>query len=176
MLWELFVMFIKVGFLSFGGGYAIIPAIQYDVVGKGLMTSEQLKEAVAIAGMAPGSIATNTATLVGFRTAGVIGALVSTLGIVLPSLLIVMLLSAFLYGRREKEWIRSSFYGLRAITTGLVIYASIRFLYTGEGAPLSWELGGTLLICAICLFLLFKYRLHPLLVIAAAGVAGIVIY
>jgi chromate transporter len=176
MLWELFMMFIKVGFVSFGGGYAIIPIIQYETVSSELMTAGQFQEAVAIAGMAPGSIATNTATLIGYQSAGVGGAIVSTLGIVLPSLLIVILLSIFFYRLQHNKWMKSSFYGLRAITTGLVAYAAIHFLYPNNGGSVSWELAGTLAICGICLFLLFKFKLHPLLVIVAAGVAGIVLY
>ncbi|MDQ8737993.1 chromate transporter [Paenibacillus sp. LHD-38] len=86
MLWELFITFLKIGIVSFGGGYAVIPLIQYEVASRGWLESAEYQETISIAGMAPGPIATNSATLVGYKTAGLGGAIMSTLGMVIPSL------------------------------------------------------------------------------------------
>ena len=97
MLWELFITFLKIGFMSFGGGYAMIPIIQHEVEQHAWMTTEHFAQSVAVAGMAPGPIATNTATLIGYKADGIVGAIISTIGMVLPSLVIVLIISSFFY-------------------------------------------------------------------------------
>lgn len=176
MYWDLFIMFISVGLVSFGGGYAVIPMIQNEVAEKGWLTTAEFQQTVALAGMAPGSIATNAATLVGYETAGYIGAAVSTAGIILPSLVVVVLLSAFFYRLQNNPWLKSSLYGLRPVTTGLILYAAIHFGYSNEGAAITRGIFPTLLISGACLYLLLKHKLHPLLILTAAGAAGIILF
>ena len=177
MLLELFVTFLKIGFVSFGGGYAVIPLIQYEVSTNGWLTNGQFQEAVSLAGMAPGPIAANSATLIGYKTAGFAGALVSTLGMILPSLVVVILLATFFFRLQHYKWLKSSFYGLRPIITGLIIYAAIHFGFlSGDETGLSWSMAATLLICAGSLYVMLKYKLHPFAVIMAAGAAGIILF
>ncbi|WP_090912600.1 chromate transporter [Paenibacillus sp. cl141a] len=176
MYWDLFMIFIGVGLVSFGGGYAVIPVIQKEITEKGLLTAAEFQQTVALAGMAPGSIATNAATLIGYQTAGYAGAVVSTAGIILPSLVVIVMLSAFFYRMRGNPWVKSSLYGLRPVTTGLIVYAAIHFGYPDEGDRVLSGLIPTLLICGACLFLLLKYKLHPLLILLVAGAAGIVLF
>lgn len=95
LYWQLFISFFKIGLLSFGGGYAVIPTIQYEVERYGWLTTEQYQRIVSLAGMSPGAIATNNATLVGYQAGGLMGAVTATVGIVLPSLFIVILIAAF---------------------------------------------------------------------------------
>ncbi|MBR4132704.1 MAG: chromate transporter, partial [Oscillospiraceae bacterium] len=95
--WELFVSFFKVGLLTFGGGYAMLPMLQREVVEKrGWITEEQILDCYAIGQCTPGVIAVNTATFVGFRQAGVLGAAAATVGVVAPSLLIISALAGIL--------------------------------------------------------------------------------
>lgn len=177
MLWELFITFLKIGFVSFGGGYAVIPLIQYEVSGNGWLTPVEFQEAVSLAGMAPGPIATNSATLIGYKSAGPLGAIMSTLGMILPSLIIIIALAALFFRVQNNKWVKSSFYGLRPIVTGLIVYAAIHFGFLGkQEAGLSWSTLGTLLICGTSIFLLLKYKLHPFILIVAAGAAGIVLF
>lgn len=177
MLWQLFLVFFKVGLISFGGGYAVITLIQREVSEKGWMGTADFQEIVSLAGMAPGSIATNTATLIGYSEAGIMGAIASTIGIILPSLIIVILIAAFFLRLQGNNWVRSSFYGLRPIVTGLIIYAAIHFGLSGRsGSWLSWSMAGMLLICAGCLLLVTKYKVHPFGVILLSAIAGIVIF
>lgn len=177
MLWQLFWVFIKVGLISFGGGYAVMTLIQREVEAKGWVDAGEFQEIVALAGMAPGSIATNAATLIGYSEAGIIGAIISTIGIILPSLIIVILITAFFFKLQDNEWVRSSFYGLRPIVTGLILYAALHFGLSGRGEPLlSWSMAGTLLIVAGCLLLVSKYKIHPFAVILLSAAAGIVLF
>lgn len=176
MVWQLFFTFLKIGCVSFGGGYAVIPMIQYEVEAHGWLEPERFQQAVAMAGMSPGPISTNTATLVGYDSAGIQGGIAATLGMVLPSLAIIVLLSALFFRFQGSNWIKSSLYGLRPIITGMIAYAALHFGFLSGTEGFTWTTVSTLVICAGCLVLLTRYKLHPIAVIAAAGVAGIVIY
>ncbi|ANY71165.1 chromate transporter [Paenibacillus ihbetae] len=177
MLWQLFIVFLKVGLVSFGGGYAVLTLIQREAGGRGWTDLEEFQEVVAMAGMAPGSIATNAATLIGYSEAGILGAIIATVGIILPSLILVILISSFFLRLHNNAWIKSSFYGLRPIVTGLIIYAAVHFGFGRLGdAALSWTMVGMLLICAGSLALVTKYKVHPFAVILLSAVAGIVLF
>lgn len=177
MLWELFFTFLKIGFVSFGGGYAVIPLIQYEVAANGWLSNGEFQKAVSLAGMAPGPIATNSATLIGYKTAGLWGAILSTLGIVLPSLVVVVLLTTVFIRLQHNKWLKSSFYGLRPIITGLIVYAAIHFGFLGGNEnAFSWNTVYTLGICAGSLYVMLKYKFHPFKVILTAGVAGIILF
>src|SRR5690606_2920713 len=144
MLLELFLAFLKIGSVSFGGGYAVIPLIQYEIESRGWLTGNEFQETVALAGMAPGPIATNSATLVGFKTAGMAGAIVTTLGMLLPSLIAVILLALLFSRQSRSRWFRSTLYGLRPVVTGLIAYAAIHFGFlSGQEALLNWKTVGT---------------------------------
>ncbi|MEK3785821.1 chromate transporter [Paenibacillus sp. FSL K6-1230] len=178
MLWQLFLLFFKIGAFSFGGGYAVMTLIQREVMARGWIEPSQFQEMVTIAGMAPGSIATNTATLIGYSKFGILGAIVATAGIILPSLIIVICCAAFFLRLQDNRWMNSSFYGLRPIVTGLIVYAAIHF---GMGAVseepiMSWNTIGMLFICGACLVAIAKYRLHPFAVILLSAAVGIVLF
>lgn len=177
MIWDLFITFLKIGSVSFGGGYAVIPLIQYEVEAHSWLNIAEFREAVSLAGMAPGPIATNSATLIGYKTAGLAGAVLATLGMILPSLAAVILLSAVFFSHHRSKLFQSTFYGLRPIITGLILYAAIHFGFLNDNEMgLTWITLVTLAICAGSLLLLIKYKLHPLVVIAVAGAAGIILF
>lgn len=177
MIWTLFITFFKIGLMSFGGGYAMIPVIQHEVETHRWMTSEQFVQAVGVAGMGPGPIAANSATLVGFEVMGFPGAVAATLGMVLPSLLVVVVLAAFFYKIHNHAWVRAAFYGLRPVVTALIVYAAIRVWSSGSGiGGLNWHTVATLCITGGALVGIMKYRLHPLTVIVLSGVLGIVFF
>jgi chromate transporter len=177
MLWGLFIAFLKIGFLSFGGGYAMIPVIQHEVTNHSWMSNEGFADAVALAGMAPGPIATNTATIIGYKSAGIPGAIVSTAGMVLPSLILIILLAAFFYRIHGHKWVKASFYGLKPIVAGLIIYAAIHFGFSGNNEDvLSWHMIATLFLVAGALVAIIRYKLHPLVVIVLSGLMGIAFF
>ncbi|MCA0756178.1 chromate transporter [Paenibacillus sp. N4] len=177
MLWNLFLFFLKIGFLSFGGGYAVIPMIRYGLISRGWIDEAAFQEAVSLSGMAPGPIATNSATLIGYRIAGWAGAAAATAGIILPSLLIIICIALFFYKLRHNKWVKASLYGLRPIVTALILISALHYAFPiGFGAAFHWQTAAMLLICAASVVSLLKYKHHPLLVIAAAGIAGIVLF
>ncbi|WP_172249640.1 chromate transporter [Saccharibacillus deserti] len=176
MLWELFALFFKVGCMAFGGGYAVMSLIQRETSDRGWIDAESFREIGSLAGMAPGSIATNSATLIGYAQAGAAGAIAATVGIVLPSLLLVAVLTAFFVRLHDRFGVKAAFYGLRPVVVALIVYAGIHF---GLGGLLSnpqpaWTMAGTLLICGGCLVALVKTKLHPLAVILLSAAAGII--
>ncbi len=177
LLWQLFISFLKIGFVSFGGGYAVIPLIQHDSEQYGWMAAEPFRQTVSLAGMAPGSIATNSATLIGYQVAGIPGAAIATLGIVLPSLVLVITLAGLFYRLHSSQVVKSSFYGLRPIVTGLIAYAAIHFgLGSGWSALSELTTWLTLLIGAAVFVAIVRYKAHPLLVILGSAVIGIVLF
>lgn len=177
MLLSLFIVFLKIGFVSFGGGYAMIPVIRHEVLQYGWISEREFNDLVALAGMSPGPIVTNTATLIGYETAGISGAVLSTIGMVLPSLILIILISAFYYKVQKANWVTATFYGLKPVVTGLIVYAAIHFgISNGGPGLLSWQTAGTLIIMALCIIALLKYRMHPLAVIALSGLLGIAFF
>lgn len=177
ILIQLFSTFLIIGFVSFGGGYAMIPVIENEVTNHGWMTTQEFTDVIAIAGMSPGPIATNSAIFVGYQTAGLPGAIVSALGMIIPSLLIILVVAAFFFRLNENRIVKSAFYGLRPIITGLIVYAAIKFSITNHViANFSWHTFSLFAIFIASFYLLVKVRLHPIIVIALSGIFGIVIY
>lgn len=123
-LWSLFCTFFKIGAFTFGGGYAMIPLIQKETVeNKRWITDEDILEIIAIAESTPGPIAINSATFVGYRTAGVAGAFCATLGVVLPSFCIILCISYILREFQELKVIQYAFGGIRAGVLALLFKA-----------------------------------------------------
>jgi chromate transporter len=178
MLWDLFFTFLMIGFVSFGGGYGMIPLIQDEAVHRhAWMTTEHFADVIAVAGMSPGPIAANSAIFIGYSQAGILGALVSAAGMVLPSFMIILIVAAFFYRIHQSKAVKSAFYGLRSIITGLIVYAALLFaVRSGMIAPLSWHMISLVLIYAASLIALIRFRLHPIFVIMISGVIGAVVY
>ena len=128
-LLRLFLTFLKVGAFTFGGGYAMIAILQEELVAKKQwITDADMLNMVVIAESTPGVIAVNTATSVGFKLRGVLGALVATLGVVLPSFCIIFGLSFAIRAFRDNVWYRAAFAGIQACVTILVINAFIKMV------------------------------------------------
>lgn len=189
---ELFLAFFKIGLFSFGGGYAMIPLIQNEIQSHGWLTASQFAEVIAIAEMTPGPIAVNAATFVGFKNAGILGGLVATAGVTLPSLLLILLLARFFFKFQKQPLNRQIFYGLRPVIVGLVFTAAIVIGQTSlfKGAadtlsgwfsllaakPLQIISPVSLLIFGLTLFLDKKRKIHPLILIGGAGLIGGVLF
>ena len=121
-LWRVFFTFFKIGAFTFGGGYAMIPLIQRETVEKqGWISDDDILEVVAIAESTPGPIAINAATYVGFKQAGIPGSVAATVGMVLPSFVIIYLISTVLDNFLEIAWIANAFRGIK-IGVGLLIF------------------------------------------------------
>lgn len=177
VLWELFTTFLMIGAVSFGGGYAMIPVIQREVMEHQWMSLTEFTDAIALASMSPGPIATNSAIFIGYQVAGVSGAVVSSIGTILPSLLIILALASFLYKIKQSEWLRKGFYGLRPIVAALIFSAGITFAVGNGVIPESFDTiqtdtMGLIIIFVAALIALVRYKVHPVAVIFISGLAG----
>ncbi|CAN7610147.1 chromate transporter [Paenibacillus sp. LjRoot153] len=179
MLFQLFLTFLQIGLVSFGGGYAMIPVIQFEVEQHQWLTLDEFHHVIALAGTSPGPIATNSATLIGYETAGIPGAILATLGMVLPSLVVIILVATFLFRWHSHQWFKSSFYGIKPVVTGFIIYAALHFGQSTFGTVqtgVTWRQVATLLIAGGAFMAIVKYKLHPIIVIVGAGILGIVFF
>lgn len=178
MLLELFVTFFFIGVVSFGGGYAMVPIIQAEVVNRhGWMTNQEFTDVIAIAGMSPGPIATNSAIIIGSSEAGFLGAIVSAIGIVLPSMIFILVVGSLFYKIQKHALVKSAFYGLRPIIIGLIIFSAIIFaINNGLISSISWHTISLLGIFVASLAALMYFRIHPAYVIVLSGLVGIAIY
>lgn len=178
MILDLFTTFFMIGLVSFGGGYAMLALIQEEVVGRhGWMTIQEYTDVIAVAGMSPGPIATNSAIFIGFSEYGVLGAIAAALGMILPSLIIILSIGAIFYKIQKSNLVKSAFYGLRAIITGLIIYAAI--LFAGSSnlySSLSWNTVSLLIIYGASLLALIRFKIHPVYVILGSGLVGVAFY
>ncbi|NLK38688.1 MAG: chromate transporter [Clostridiales bacterium] len=180
---KLFWSFFQIGMFSIGGGMAAIPLIQNQVVDlHNWLTLAEFTDLITIAEMTPGPIAINSATFVGIKIAGVPGAVVATLGCVLPSCLIVSLLAWVYFKYKEMTAIKGALSGLRPAVVALIASAEISIF-----AMAIWGEGGfsanpesinyiSLVIFAVALFILQKWKPNPVFVMIASGVAGGAIY
>ena len=173
---ELFWSFLKIGLFSFGGGYAAMPLIQEQVVSShNWLSMAEFTDLITISQMTPGPIAINSATFVGIKIAGIPGALVSTIGCILPSCIIVMLIAKLYLKYRTVNMLQSVLNSLRPAVVAMIASAGISVLITAfwESAELI-SLAGTnwilVIIFAACVVLLRKFRMNPILVMVLAGV------
>lgn len=124
---DLFFTFARIGGLTFGGGYAMLPILQKEVVEKrGWASEEELMDYYAIGQCTPGIIAVNTATFVGQRTAGAIGGIVATLGVVFPSLIIISVIAAFIRNFADLAIVKNAFAGIRVCVCVLIFNAVVK--------------------------------------------------
>ena len=175
MLIELFFSFLQIGLFSIGGGYVAIPLIQQQVVNRhGWLSMAVFNDLVTIAEMTPGPIGINAATFVGVRTAGLPGALIASLGFVLPSLVIVSLLGWLYYRYRKAQLMQNILGGLRPVVVALIASAALGIALQAVFGSLRPTLAGTdWLALALMLGAFFALRLlkwHPILTMLLCGV------
>ncbi len=175
---ELFLTFLLIGSVSFGGGYAMIPLMQQEVVNRhAWMTVKEFSDVIAVAGMSPGPIGTNSSIFIGYDQAGLLGAIISTAGMVLPSLMIILGLGVVFARVQHHVIVRSVFYGLRPIITGLIIYAAYVFaMNSGMLTSVFAESMGLIAIYVASLCALIFLHIHPVYVILVSGLIGIAVY
>ena len=165
---ELFAAFFRIGLFTFGGGYAMIPLIERDVVTKKQwMKDEDLLDMVALAESTPGPVAVNAATFVGRQVGGYAGAAAATLGVVLPSFLIILAVGYLLQMVMHSRLVRNAFLGIRASVLVLIASAMISLL-----RKMQWSKGGICLLIAALTAVAF-FDVSPILVLLAAAGAGI---
>jgi len=169
-LLTLFLTFAKVGVMTFGGGYAMLPILQREVVeNKGWTTDEELTDYFAIGQCTPGVIAVNTATFIGQKRCGTLGGIVATLGVVFPSLVIIAALAGVITTFSHLAWVQHAFAGIRVCVCVLIFNAVLK-LWKGAVKDV-WGLVIFLVILALSVFT----KLSPIIYVLAAAVAGLLI-
>lgn len=129
MLWELFITFAKIGVMTFGGGMAMLPILEREIVqNKKWATEEELVDYFAIGQCTPGIIAVNTATFVGQKKKGALGGIAATLGVVFPSLIIITVLAGLITNFAHLAWVQNAFAGIRACVCVLIFNATVRLM------------------------------------------------
>lgn len=170
ILLELFLVFARVGGFTFGGGYAMLPMLQRELVEKrGWATEEELMDYFAIGQCTPGIIAVNTATFVGYKLKGIIGGIFATLGIITPSMIIITLIAAFLTNFQDYEAVKWAFGGIRAAVVALILSAGINI-----GKKSVVDIVTTVIFLVVAVLSVFT-DLSPAIFVVAAGICGIII-
>jgi Chromate transport protein ChrA len=183
LLLKLFFAFMQVGLFSVGGGYAAIPLIQEQIVNiHKLMTMEEFSDLITVAEMTPGPISINSATFVGMRIAGIPGVLLCTLGCIIPSFCICLILAHFYYKYRTVSGVQVVLGSLRPAVVSLIASAGASILMLGLFQA---ELGDIVLgnlrivelvIFVIALVILRKYKVSAIAIILGSGVVGTLVY
>ena len=166
----LFLSFARVGVMTFGGGYAMLPMLQREIVEKrGWATEEELRDYFAIGQCTPGVIAVNTATFIGQKLGGTACAAAATLGVIFPSLVIITLIAALLSNFADIPAVRNAFAGIRACVCALILNAVIK-LWKKAVVDLP-----TVIIFIVVLALAVFTKLSPVVFVAGAALAGVAI-
>lgn len=181
-LLTLFAIFFYVGSISIGGGLVAISVMQQEIVGRGLISPERFFNMVAISESTPGPIGINMATYIGYEQFGVLGGVVTTIGTVLPSLIVILLIAKYFTRFQEKPLTQAAFYGLRAGTTGMIAVAAFQVIQIAILTFSSFKKSGNYLdLCnwpALALFSIVfimneKLQWHPFFFIIAGAIFGI---
>lgn len=178
---QLFYTFFKIGLFGFGGGYAMLSLIQGEVVTRHeWLTSQEFTDIVAISQMTPGPIGINSATYVGFAATGSVwGSVVATFAVTLPSFILMLIISKFFLKYQKHPVVESIFKGLRPAIVGLLAAAALLLMNVENfGSPTE---DTYTFICSVILFLAafigtHRFKINPILMIIACGIAGLILY
>ena len=186
ILVELLVSFLKIGLFTFGGGYGMIPLIEQTVLRSGWLDEPTLYNMIAISESTPGPVAVNMATFIGSRTAGLPGSLTATLGVVLPSFVILLLIATVMRNFRQNRWVKAAMTGIKPMVAGMItatgLCVLVRTLVTdpmtaAARVDLKQLFIGTLLLAGTLLYTrALKRRFSPILLILFAAACGLAFY
>lgn len=173
---RLFLVMVKIGLFTFGGGYAMIALLESELVAKrNWLEKDEFLDMVAVAESTPGPVAVNMATFIGYRQGGVAGAAFSTIGVCLPSFLIIFGISFFFDAFLSLSYVSYAFQGIRVCVIYLILSSGWKLLKTMERTPFSLLLFGTV-FSAILVFSLLSVRFSSVLYILLSALAGFFLY
>lgn len=196
VLLKIYLIFIQLSLLSFGGGYVLIPIMLESLEENNLATASEVTDLVALAGMSPGPVAVNSALAIGYKIKGVPGAAAAFLGILTPCIILVLLASMFFFNFYKHHLVQKAMYGLRPVVTGIILFAAFnmavrngiigksipaleteiaRGIYIGFPGLASFELKSILIAVTTFLLLVFT-KVHPIFIIIGSGIAGILFF
>ena len=181
ILIKLFLIFAKIGLFTVGGGYAMIPLITQEITQRGWLTLEGVIDIIAISEMTPGPFAINAATFIGIQTEGILGAAISTLGVVFPSFIIVILVAKYFTKVKDHPTVQGLLSGLRPAVIGLIasstfIIGKNAFIKTASENLLNSLNWRSMIIFVLALLGIYKFKIHPALMIIISAAFGILLF
>jgi chromate transporter len=198
LLLKIFLLFMKISASSFGGGYVAFPIIAEANESYNWMTTIELNNILSLAGMSPGPVAINAAVGVGYKVAGIPGVFAAFLGIAIPCAIIVIVVASFFFKVYKHSLVQKILYVLRAVITGVILYASIKFALSsgiifaevfgersGDLIASGWNVSilkthifeiKSILLSITAFVLLLKTKIHPIMIILGAGIIGLIIF
>ena len=180
--------YLKIGLFGFGGGYAMLALIENEIVSPGWITEKMFTDIVAISQMTPGPIGINSATYIGYVAPqqasetfasplwGILGSVLCTLVVVLPSFLLVSYTSHLIRRHKDSTIVKGIFAGLRPVVVGLIASAALLLMNSANFGSATYEISWSVAICAAAFCTVYFTRIHPIIIIIAAGVAGLIIF
>ena len=166
-LWQIFLTFAKIGSFTIGGGYAMIPLIRDEILKKGWLTEEELPDIIALAQSAPGVLAVNMSIFAGYKMRGFKGSLAATLGSVLPSFLIILLIAMLFTGYKDNPVVIKIFKGIRPVVVSLILVPMINMARKGNKTWWAWT------ISAATLFLVAFVGFSPIYILLVLIVGAV---
>ena len=183
---KLVLAYLKIGLFGFGGGYAMLSLIQREVVGAGWITNTMFTDIVAISQMTPGPIGINSATYIGYVVgcdagsfgwfSGIMGSILATLAVVIPPYILTLYMGHYINRHKNSPIIKSIFKGLRPVCVGLIASAALLLMNKENFGTSFYELATSISICIAAFCTVYFTKIHPIIVIAAAGIVGLLIY
>ena len=184
---DLFFAFARIGLFTFGGGYGMIPLIQQEVLAHGWMDLETLYRYIGICESTPGPIAVNMATFIGASQAGLAGSLCATLGVVLPSFIIILLIAAVLKGFRQNRYVQAAFKGIKPVVAGMIaatgLYVALKCINANadmlSGFSPDWRQIGIFAVLGLFVFAWrkgLKRPFSPITLILISALLGMLVY
>ena len=167
-LWKIFLVFAKIGAFTIGGGYAMIPIIRDELVKRGWLTDEELPDIIALAQSAPGVLAVNMSIFAGYRMRGTKGSIVATLGSVLPSFMIILLIAMVFAGYKDNPVVERIFKGIRPVVVSLILVPMINMARKGNKTWWAWLISAVTLVAVAFLGFSPIWILLVLIVLAVA--------
>ncbi len=185
---KLILSYLKIGLFGFGGGYAMLALIEREIVGPGWISEQMFTDIVAISQMTPGPIGINSATYIGYVAPGeyspdfsspifgILGSLLCTLVVVLPSFVLVAYTSHLIHRHRDSTIVKGVFAGLRPVVVGLIASAALLLMNSANFGETTWQVCWSIALCVTAFVMVYWLKWHPILIICIAGFAGWLIY
>lgn len=185
---KLILSYLKIGIFGFGGGYAMLALIENEIVGHGWITRQMFTDIVAISQMTPGPIGINSATYIGYVTPGsvdpafgnvvwgILGSILCTVVVVIPSYLMVLYTSHFISRHKDSVAIKGIFAGIRPVCVGLIASSALLLMNHENFGYEESNIIYSIIICIVSFSLVYFFKIHPIIVIIISGIAGLLIY
>lgn len=168
-LWELFIIVLKLGAFTFGGGYAMFPLMQREYTEKrGWFETQDMLDILAVSQSLPGMISINASIMVGYKMFGVLGAIVAVIGLSLPSIIVLSVLSFFYVQFRDNTYVNAALKGIRVAVIALLVQAVVKLGKTGVKKVFGW------VMAYAAFFVALIFSIHPVIIILASLFIGII--